>query len=111
MERISKPSKNDTMKTILLLAVTGLLTAPTIFAQNQPGKLLGPTPATTQPVPKGNGKIAGVILDAAANKAVEFATITLIDNRTGKTVDGTISDSKGRFSLVRIAAGQYKSTS
>jgi len=55
---------------------------------------------------KGNGKLSGTVIDASSNQPVEFATIALID-AAGKTVDGTIADAKGKFSIVKIADGSY----
>ncbi|ALJ01045.1 outer membrane beta-barrel family protein [Rufibacter tibetensis] len=98
------------MKNVLLLAFAGLLSARVTFAQapeNKPDNTKHVAVAA-QSVPKGNGKIAGVILDEAVQKPVEFATISLVDKATGKTVDGTVSDDKGKFSLVRVPAGLYQ---
>ncbi|MFD1820803.1 Outer membrane receptor for ferrienterochelin and colicins [Pseudarcicella hirudinis] len=60
------------------------------------------------PMPKGNSKISGYVIDSAATKAVEFANIALFSKITNKPVDGTVADEKGAFSLNRIAAGDYK---
>jgi hypothetical protein len=58
--------------------------------------------------PKGNSKITGYIIDSAATNAVEYANIALINKDTKKTVDGTMADEKGKFSLAKIATGNYK---
>ncbi|MGA0560725.1 TonB-dependent receptor domain-containing protein [Larkinella sp. VNQ87] len=58
--------------------------------------------------PRGNGKINGYLMDSTSNKPVEFATIALIDVKTGKPIDGTTADAKGKFSLTRLAPGDYK---
>ncbi len=58
---------------------------------------------------KGNGKISGVVADNGTNQPVEFATIALID-ATGKTIDGTIADVKGKFTIHKIADGNYTVT-
>lgn len=69
--------------------------------------LLGITLITqAQDSPKGNGKIEGVILDNGTSKPVEFATIALTDAK-GKTIDGTIADAKGKFSILKVADGTY----
>jgi ferric enterobactin receptor len=60
--------------------------------------------------PKGNSKIMGYIIDSSATSAVEYANIALINKATKKPVDGTIADEKGKFSLSKIAAGEYKLT-
>ncbi|RNI30828.1 TonB-dependent receptor [Rufibacter immobilis] len=70
-----------------------------------------PTPSTaTAPgggVQRATGKISGVVTDSSTNKAVEFATISLINSATGKPVDGTVTDDRGRFTLSRVAFGSY----
>ncbi|MBC8153522.1 MAG: TonB-dependent receptor [Bacteroidetes bacterium] len=104
------------MKTRLtLLFLTGLTTSG--FAQfpggggmpgagnQRPAVTPGPTP---EPTPRGNGKISGVLMDSTTNKPVEFATIALLNPQTGKPIDGTTSDDKGRYTLTRIAPGEYR---
>jgi ferric enterobactin receptor len=60
--------------------------------------------------PRGSGKISGFVLDSAATKAVEFASVALINKATGKVVDGATVDDKGKFALNRVANGTYKLT-
>jgi len=57
--------------------------------------------------PRGNGKINGILMDSTTNKPVEYATIALINTQTNKPIDGTTSDQNGKFSLTRIAVGNY----
>jgi ferric enterobactin receptor len=57
--------------------------------------------------PKGNSKITGFVIDSSATKAVEFATVALYNKTTGKPIDGTIADEKGKFTIKSIAAGDY----
>jgi len=59
-----------------------------------------------QEAPKGTGKISGIIMDNGTNQPVEFATIALID-ANGKTIDGTIADAKGKFTIHKISDGKY----
>jgi outer membrane receptor protein involved in Fe transport len=58
--------------------------------------------------PRGNSKITGVLIDSLSGKPVEFATIALINTKTGKPIDGTTSDEKGKFALTRLAPGSYR---
>ena len=58
-----------------------------------------------QETAKGTGKISGTIIDNATNQPVEFATIALID-ANGKTIDGTIADAKGKFTIHKISDGK-----
>ena len=57
--------------------------------------------------PKGNSKITGFIVDETLSAAVEFANVALYNKGTKKVVDGTIADEKGKFSINRIAVGEY----
>src|SRR6478735_9010485 len=67
------------------------------FAQN---------PATPE-VQKGSGKISGVVMDGETNKPVEFANVALIDSKTDKTIDGTMCDENGKFTIHKIVEGTY----
>ena len=64
-------------------------------------------PGTAQAAPKGSAKIVGFVIDSAATKAVEFASVALINKATNKPVDGTVADEKGKFTLNKIATGDY----
>jgi iron complex outermembrane recepter protein len=95
----------------LLLLLSGL--SQTSFAQFPPmGGGSNDRPAAipgtaTDTSPKGNGKIAGIVMDSTTNLPVEFATIALVNKATGRPVDGTSADDKGRFSLSRVPAGEF----
>ena len=56
----------------------------------------------------GQSKITGFAVDSSLTKAVEFASIALINKTTNKPVDGTMADEKGFFTLSKVAAGEYK---
>lgn len=58
--------------------------------------------------PKGNSKITGFVIDESVTTAVEFANIALYSKATNKVVDGAMADEKGKFTLSRVAAGEYK---
>ncbi|MEY2793264.1 MAG: hypothetical protein RJA76_1256 [Bacteroidota bacterium] len=68
----------------------------------------GQVPSTLQTAPKGSAKISGVLLDSTTNKPVDFASIALINPTTNKPVDGTMADQVGKFSIPKVAAGNYK---
>jgi len=94
---------------IFLLAITLLSPAfaqfPGVGGGAQPKALPGTAGDQT---PKGNSKITGYVVDSALTKAVEFASIALYNKTTGKAVDGTSADEKGKFSLTRLLPGDYK---
>jgi len=99
------------MKTVVLLAMAGIFSSGAVFAQAPSGTASPvPTAATIQTVPKGTGKISGFVSDEADKKPVEFATVALVNKLTGKTIDGAITDDKGKFTIGRIANGQYTLT-
>ncbi|MEJ8803307.1 TonB-dependent receptor domain-containing protein [Pontibacter sp. H249] len=100
------------MKKNVLLLLLGLSTVPA-FAQAPAGQQARPAQQQTAAMPgatapKGNAKISGVILDADTKQPIEFATVALISVATGKPIDGTMADDKGRFTITKVAAGKYK---
>lgn len=58
--------------------------------------------------PKGNAKITGSIVDSTQSKPIEFASIALYNKATGKAIDGTVADDKGKFTLSKLVAGNYE---
>ena len=51
--------------------------------------------------------IIGRIIDSASKKPIEYATITLTDDKTNKTLSGTTSNNQGEFELGDIDPGNY----
>src|SRR5882724_5048643 len=65
---------------------------------------------TTQAQPPAipdNGKIMGTVVDSTSNAAVEFANVALIDASTSKAVNGNVCDDQGKFTINKIASGDY----
>ncbi|GAB3641226.1 TonB-dependent receptor [Spirosoma arcticum] len=62
----------------------------------------------SDPLPRGNGKITGVLMDSTTGKPVEYATVALLNAETNKPIDGATSDGKGKFVLGRLAPGTYR---
>ncbi|GHA79339.1 TonB-dependent receptor domain-containing protein [Pontibacter akesuensis] len=96
------------MKKNILLILLGLSTTAVLAQAPQQSR---PTqqaaiPGTT--APKGNATISGTVVDAETKQPVEFATVALINLSTGKPIDGAMVDDKGRFTIQKVAAGQYK---
>ncbi|MCW3121217.1 MAG: TonB-dependent receptor [Flavipsychrobacter sp.] len=56
---------------------------------------------------KGSNKIEGKIVDSITGNPIEYATIVLIENSLGKTVDGATADSLGKFKLMGVPIGSY----
>ena len=59
-------------------------------------------------VPRGNASISGSVIDSTLNKAVEFANVVLYSKATNKILDGVMADDKGKFTISKIAPGDYK---
>ncbi|SDG73732.1 Outer membrane receptor for ferrienterochelin and colicins [Dyadobacter soli] len=57
---------------------------------------------------QGNSKISGIVLDSAAAKGVEFASIALFNVADNKAIDGTTADENGKFAISKVAPGDYK---
>ncbi|WP_093202845.1 TonB-dependent receptor domain-containing protein [Siphonobacter aquaeclarae] len=87
---------------LLLLLAFG---AQAQFQQGAPGSGTAPAGAS---VAQGTGRISGIIVDSTAGKAVEFASVAIYNKATGKPVDGTSADDKGKFALSKVPAGSYK---
>lgn len=51
--------------------------------------------------------VTGSITDSISKHALEYATITLYDAKTNKTLNGTTTDSLGYFNLTGVDAGVY----
>ncbi|WP_197464032.1 TonB-dependent receptor domain-containing protein [Rufibacter sp. DG15C] len=97
------------MRHLVLLASLQLFLLSSLWAQS-PTAI--PLPSTTSAtgggsVQRAGGKVSGAVTDSTTKKAVEFATISLVSAATGKPVDGTVTDDRGRFTLNRVAFGTY----
>jgi ferric enterobactin receptor len=102
--------KPNVLRSLLTLVLLTVLT--TTYAQF-PGmgastakKALPGTAGDTSP--KGTAKITGSLVDSAGAKPVEFASIALYNKATNKAVDGTVADEKGKFTLNKLVAGDYR---
>lgn len=60
------------------------------------------------PTSHGKGKIEGVVKDSLTKEGIEFATVALIRQETGKIVDGAVCDEKGSFELSKLENGSYR---
>ncbi|AYL99550.1 TonB-dependent receptor domain-containing protein [Mucilaginibacter celer] len=55
-----------------------------------------------------SSSITGTVIDSLSQKPVDYATISLYDQATGKLLNGTITAADGKFSIGKLAAGTYK---
>ncbi len=65
-------------------------------------------PGTIDNSARGNGKVSGTIKDSVSKQPVEFASVSLVDIKTNRPIDGTTTDDKGKFSMKNLADGDYK---
>lgn len=56
----------------------------------------------------GKGKMSGSITDTSTGQPVEYATIAIINPETGKPINGTVADGKGKFVVKDIPNGKFK---
>ena len=98
----------------LLILITSLSTLFSLNAQIPGGFGMAPAkkeaviPGTAQAAPKGSAKIVGYLLDSTDKKPVEFASVALINKVTGRPVDGAVADQVGKFTISKVAVGDYK---
>ena len=53
------------------------------------------------------GNISGKIIDQNNKKGLEYANVTLKNTKWDKVIEGTITDSKGKFTIPNILSGKY----
>jgi len=53
------------------------------------------------------GTISGHVVDSLTHQPVEYATVSLIDNYSHKTITGAVTDTKGVFSIPAAKTGNY----
>lgn len=92
------------MKRILLLLCIGLTIFSTAKAQFPMGGVGGAKKVTV------TGRITAVILDSVTKKPVDYASIALIKVKDNKSVNGGLTDDKGKVTLQNVAPDQYKLT-
>lgn len=80
------------MKRSLFLLVLSLLYGSELRAQQTTGQAL----------------LQGIVVDSLTQKTVPFATVSLVQN--SKLVNGTLTDSLGRFTFLRLPDGSYSLT-
>lgn len=54
------------------------------------------------------GKIAGKVIGSVKSLPLEYATITVFDNSSGKTITGATTNEAGQFTITALRPGHYK---
>lgn len=57
---------------------------------------------------KPNARISGKVLDKSTNGPMEYATISIISKRSGKTITGAVTDVKGLFAISNLPFDTYQ---
>ncbi len=57
---------------------------------------------------KPNASISGKVFDKATNQALEYATVTVINEQSGKVINGSVADAKGVFLISNLPFDTYK---
>lgn len=61
---------------------------------------------TTKPTV--NGRIVAVILDSLTKKPIDYASISLLNAKDNKSVNGGVTDTKGKVVLQNVSPNEYK---
>ncbi len=54
------------------------------------------------------GYISGNVIDSISGETVEFAVVEVLSNRSGKQINGALSDENGHFKIEDVKTGKYK---
>ena len=55
-----------------------------------------------------NTSITGKVFDSTTKQPLEYATVSVINKKSGKTINGSITDAQGKFLIPGIPPGIYK---
>lgn len=88
------------MKKYLYLILALLITSVELQAQFPPGGF--------KKGPSIKGRIQGTVIDSISGDPLEFATVVLQDFRSGKEIDGVVTEQDGSFKLKDVKNGKYK---
>jgi outer membrane receptor protein involved in Fe transport len=58
-------------------------------------------------VGQSKGRISGSVVNASTREVINYASVSLLDQGTGKAVNGALTDTNGVFSLKNVAPGSY----
>jgi outer membrane receptor protein involved in Fe transport len=54
------------------------------------------------------GRVTAIILDSLTKKPIDYATVSLVSVKTSKSVNGGVTDEKGKVTLQNVAPDSYK---
>jgi ferric enterobactin receptor len=82
--------------TILFLAATPFFSANAQFSLGGAAK------------PTVTGRVVAVILDSVTKKPIDYASISLLNAKDSKSVNGAVTDNKGKVVLQNVSPNEYK---
>ncbi|WP_184545869.1 TonB-dependent receptor domain-containing protein [Mucilaginibacter sp. FT3.2] len=59
-------------------------------------------------ITEGTSGITGTIIDSLSQKPVDYATVAIFDQASGKLINGTVTATDGKFTIAKIPAGTYQ---
>ncbi len=86
-----------------ILVFTLLMVQLALLAQGPPGGRGG-----FSQTPKIKGKITGELVDSLSNQALEYASIAVFKPKAEKAVNGTMSETDGKFKVAEVPIGTYE---
>ena len=89
------------MKYILTIILISAIVLTNTFAQNQRGS------GSNASQNRDGGKLFGVVIDSGSKSPIEYSNIVLYTQKDSAFFSGTVSNSKGEFSLESIRPGNY----
>ncbi|TGE27986.1 outer membrane beta-barrel family protein [Hymenobacter metallicola] len=101
--------KTSTSRPCLLVPTLALLAQLAVAAPARAQTLAAPAGSSIASA-AAKGRLLGSVVHEKTGAPVEFATVALLEQTTGNTVDGAICDDQGRFVLTKVKAGLYKVT-
>jgi len=54
------------------------------------------------------GRITAIILDSASKKPIDYATVSLLKTKDNKSVNGAVTDERGKLTLSNVSPEEYK---
>jgi outer membrane receptor protein involved in Fe transport len=54
------------------------------------------------------GRITAIILDSASRKPIDYATVSLLKTKDNKSVNGAVTDERGKLTLSNVSPEEYK---
>ncbi len=57
---------------------------------------------------EGTASITGTVIDSMSQKPVDYATVSVFDQASGKFISGSLTGTDGKFSIGKLSSGVYR---